>query len=51
MEIKIIFLGTSAHIPSATRNHPAVLIVYGGENILVDCGEGTQRQSKRERSL
>lgn len=45
--IKIIFLGTSDSIPSAERNHPAFLIVYKGENILVDCGEGTQRQFRK----
>jgi ribonuclease Z len=43
-KIKINFLGTSAQIPTAKRNHSAILINYEGENILVDCGEGTQRQ-------
>ncbi len=42
--IAIDFLGTSAQIPSAKRNHSSILLVYEGENILVDCGEGTQRQ-------
>jgi len=42
--IKITFLGTSGQFPSAKRNHPAMLLTYDGENILVDCGEGTQRQ-------
>ncbi len=42
--IKITFLGTSGAVPSIKRNHPAVLLTYDGENILVDCGEGTQRQ-------
>ncbi len=46
-KIKITFLGTSDSIPSAKRNHPAFLIVYQGENILVDCGEGTQRQFRK----
>src|SRR3972149_378222 len=44
--IKVTFLGTSGAVPSIRRNHPAVLLTYGGENILVDCGEGTQRQLK-----
>jgi len=43
-EIKINFLGTSAQIPTAKRNHSAILLNYNGENILFDCGEGTQRQ-------
>ncbi|MCX6749732.1 MAG: ribonuclease Z [Candidatus Pacearchaeota archaeon] len=46
-KIKIIFLGTSDAIPSAKRNHPSFLLVYEGENILVDCGEGTQRQFRK----
>ncbi len=49
MTIKITFLGTSDQIPSAKRNHSAILLNYNGENILVDCGEGTQRQFRRAR--
>lgn len=45
--VKLTFLGTSAAIPSAERNHTAVLLTYQGENILVDCGEGTQRQFRK----
>ena len=45
--IKLTFLGTSAAIPSAKRNHTAILLTYYGENILVDCGEGTQRQFRK----
>ncbi|MBS3107962.1 ribonuclease Z [Candidatus Woesearchaeota archaeon] len=42
--IKITFLGTGSMIPTKQRNHSAVLLSYKDENILVDCGEGTQRQ-------
>lgn len=45
--IKITFLGTSYAIPNAERNHTAVLLTYEGENILIDCGEGTQRQFRK----
>jgi len=45
--VKINFLGTSAQIPTAKRNHSAILINYKDENILVDCGEGTQRQFRK----
>ena len=45
--IKITFLGTADSIPSVSRNHSAILITYKGENILVDCGEGTQRQFRK----
>jgi ribonuclease Z len=41
------FLGTSASVPSANRNHPGLLIEANGDRILVDCGEGTQRQLLR----
>jgi len=47
--IKITFLGTSDQIPSAKRNHTSILLNYNEENILVDCGEGTQRQFRKAR--
>jgi ribonuclease Z len=43
----LIFLGTSASVPSAERNHPGLLVEAAGQRILVDCGEGTQRQLLR----
>jgi ribonuclease Z len=46
-KIKITFLGTGSAIPTARRNHPATLVQYKAENILVDCGEGTQRQFRK----
>ena len=46
-KIKIIFLGTSGAVPSPERNHPAMLLIHDGENILIDCGEGTQTQFKK----
>src|SRR3989344_3427290 len=45
-KLKITFLGTSNAIPTQKRSHTAILINYKNENILVDCGEGTQRQFK-----
>jgi ribonuclease Z len=45
--IKLIFLGTSDAIPSAERNHTSILLEYKNEAILVDCGEGTQRQFRK----
>jgi ribonuclease Z len=41
---ELVFLGTSDAIPSKERNHTSLLLSYKNENILVDCGEGTQRQ-------
>lgn len=43
----LIFLGTSASVPSAERNHPGLLVEAAGHRIMVDCGEGTQRQLLR----
>jgi len=45
--IKLTFLGTSDAIPTAERNHTSILLNYKKENILVDCGEGTQRQFRK----
>ncbi len=42
--MKITFLGTSSMIPTVKRNHNSILFDYENEHILVDCGEGTQRQ-------
>ncbi|MAG50657.1 ribonuclease Z [archaeon] len=45
--IQITFLGTSSTVPTAERNHSAMLLKYKHENILIDCGEGTQRQLRK----
>ncbi|MFH0798418.1 MAG: ribonuclease Z [Candidatus Woesearchaeota archaeon] len=42
--LDIIFLGTASMVPTAERNHSGVLLTYRDEGILVDCGEGIQRQ-------
>jgi len=46
-KIQITFLGTSSAVPTATRNHTGIWIKYKNENILIDCGEGTQRQIRK----
>jgi len=46
---KLTFLGTGSAIPTKRRNHPAVLLQFKEENILIDCGEGTQRQFRKAR--
>ncbi len=33
-------------VPTKDRNHSALLLKYKKENILIDCGEGTQRQMR-----
>jgi ribonuclease Z len=47
VDLDVVFLGTSGGMPSAHRNPAGLLIRRGGERILVDCGEGTQRQLLR----
>ena len=42
--IRIIFLGTSASIPTKNRALPSIMMIREGEQLLFDCGEGTQRQ-------
>ena len=42
--MELIFLGTSSALPTKDRNHSAVALKAFGEIILLDCGEGTQRQ-------
>lgn len=44
--IEIIFLGTGCMQPTKLRNHAGVLLQYGTEHILFDCGEGIQRQMR-----
>jgi ribonuclease Z len=43
----LTFLGTSASVPSADRSHPSLLVEGGGHRVMIDCGEGTQRQLLR----
>jgi ribonuclease Z len=44
MDLSVFFAGTGGSVPSSRRGLPAVLIRRGGEHVLIDCGEGTQRQ-------
>ncbi len=44
MDLDLVFLGTSGSMPTAFRGAPALLVRRGGERLLFDCGEGTQRQ-------
>jgi ribonuclease Z len=51
VDLHLVFLGTAGATPTVERGSPAVLIARGGERILVDCGEGTQRQLMRSVGL
>ncbi len=47
MDLDVVFLGTAASAPTAARGTTATLVRRGGDRLLVDCGEGTQRQLLR----
>lgn len=51
MDLSLFFAGTGGSVPSARRGLPALLVRRGGDRILVDCGEGTQRQLVRSVGL
>ncbi len=51
MDLSLFFAGTAGSVPSAGRGLPALLVRRGAERILVDCGEGTQRQLVRSVGL
>jgi ribonuclease Z len=51
MDLSVAFLGTGGAVPSARRNTASVLVARGGERLLFDCGEGTQRQMQRSLGL
>jgi ribonuclease Z len=51
MDLAVTFLGTGGSVPSARRSTAAVLVARGGERLLFDCGEGTQRQMQRSLGL
>jgi ribonuclease Z len=45
--LRLTFLGTSAAQPTASRGLSGLAVRRGGELVLFDCGEGTQRQMIR----
>jgi ribonuclease Z len=47
VDLDLVFLGTSASMPTAQRAPAAFLLRRGGERLLFDCAEGTQRQLQR----
>jgi ribonuclease Z len=51
MDLSVTFLGTGGAVPSARRNTASLLVARGGERLMFDCGEGTQRQLQRSLGL
>ncbi|MGZ5341692.1 MAG: ribonuclease Z [Solirubrobacterales bacterium] len=51
MDLSVAFLGTGGSVPTARRATACLLIRAGGDRILIDCGEGAQRQMQRSTGL
>ena len=51
MDLSVLFLGTAGSVPTVKRSPSSVLIRRGGDRMLFDCGEGTQRQLLRSTGL
>jgi ribonuclease Z len=51
MDLSLLFAGTAGSVPSPRRGLPAILLRRGGDRLLFDCGEGTQRQLMRSAGL
>jgi ribonuclease Z len=51
MDLSLFFAGTGGSVPSARRGLPAIVVRIGGDRLLFDCGEGTQRQLVRSIGL
>ncbi len=45
--MKLVTLGTSSATPTAQRNPSATALIWEGELVLFDCGEGTQMQMRK----
>jgi ribonuclease Z len=46
-DLELVVLGTGARSPTPERGVAASILMRGGEHLLIDCGEGTQRQMMR----
>src|SRR6266513_6559958 len=44
MDLDVVFLGTAGSMPTAQRAPAAIRVRRGGDRLLFDCAEGTQRQ-------
>jgi ribonuclease Z len=51
MDLSVLFLGTAGSMPTVQRAPASNLVRRGGDRILIDCGEGTQRQLLRSVGL
>src|ERR671937_2906058 len=47
VDLDVVFLGTAGSAPTAQRAPSSLLVRRGGDKLLIDCAEGTQRQLLR----
>jgi ribonuclease Z len=47
VDLDLVFLGTAGSSPTARRAPAGLLLRRGGDKLLIDCAEGTQRQLMR----
>ena len=51
MDMDLVFLGTGGSVPTARRSTACLLARVGGDRLMFDCGEGSQRQMQRSTGL
>jgi ribonuclease Z len=51
MDLDVVFYGTGGSVPTARRATACLLVRAGGDRILIDCGEGAQRQMQKSTGL
>lgn len=51
MDLSVAFLGTGGPVPTALRGTASLLVIRGGDRLMFDCGEGTQRQLRLSTGL
>jgi ribonuclease Z len=51
MDLSVAFLGTGGSVPTARRATACLVVMRGGDRIMFDCGEGSQRQMHRSLGL
>jgi ribonuclease Z len=51
MDLDVVFYGTGGSVPTARRATACLLVRAGGDRVLIDCGEGAQRQMQKSTGL
>ena len=44
--MQVLFLGTGSMVPTPERNTSGMVVSHRDEHVLIDCGEGTQKQMR-----